>query len=440
MAGRTARPRRAVLEHARCALPQQSRPGHALARLARLLRAEALPNQGEWARWLSASVEVRHDPAIAAALAARGEVFIAQGFIARNNEGATAVLGRGGSDTSAAYFGALLKAEVVEIWTDVPGMFSANPRQVPDARLLCRLDYAEAQEIATTGAKVLHPRCIHPVRDGRVPIRIKDTNRPHLPGTEIVWNTQAGAPSVKAISSRKGITLVSMESISMWQQVGFLADVFEAFKRHGLSVDLIGSAETNVTVSLDPSDNLLNSDVLARLCADLEAFCRVKVIAPCAAITLVGRGMRAMLHRLGRARRVRRARRASDFAVLEQLQPDLRHRRGAGRFAGSAPARLADPRRSHARRRHDFRAELERTCPCGRGDATAAWQPRTQGPARARRRRDSMLRLQPDQVREQACGPGRARHGRPLALRAEGQSACADPAHSSMPKASPSSA
>jgi diaminopimelate decarboxylase/aspartate kinase len=84
----------------------------------------------------------------------------------------------------------------------------------------------------------------------------------------------------------------------MWQQVGFLADVFEAFKRHGLSVDLIGSAETNVTVSLDPSDNLLDSDVLARLCADLERCCRVKVIAPCAAITLVGRGMRSMLHRL----------------------------------------------------------------------------------------------------------------------------------------------
>ena len=259
---------------------------------------EALPNQSDWGRWLSASVRVRHDPSIAAALAKRGDVFIAQGFIARSGESATAVLGRGGSDTSAAYYGALLKAEAVEIWTDVPGMFSANPRQVPDARLLARLDYAEAQEIATTGAKVLHPRCIHPVREERVPIRIKDTNRPDLPGTEIVWNTQSTAPSIKAISSRKGITLVSMESISMWQQVGFLSDVFEAFKRHGLSVDLIGSAETNVTVSLDPSENLLSTDVLARLCVDLEAFCRVKVIAPCAAITLVGRGMRAMLHRL----------------------------------------------------------------------------------------------------------------------------------------------
>jgi diaminopimelate decarboxylase/aspartate kinase len=84
----------------------------------------------------------------------------------------------------------------------------------------------------------------------------------------------------------------------MWQQVGFLADVFAEFKRHGLSVDLIGSAETNVTVSLDPSENLVTSDVLSALATDLAKICRVKVIAPCAAITLVGRGMRSLLHRL----------------------------------------------------------------------------------------------------------------------------------------------
>ena len=103
---------------------------------------------------------------------------------------------------------------------------------------------------------------------------------------------------MKAISRRNGIVLVSMESIGMWQQVGFLADVFERFKRHGLSVDLIGSSETNVTVSLDPSDNLVSTDVLAKLSEDLAEVCRVKVIAPCAAITLVGRGMRSLLHRL----------------------------------------------------------------------------------------------------------------------------------------------
>jgi bifunctional diaminopimelate decarboxylase / aspartate kinase len=257
-----------------------------------------LPNQNAWGRYLSASVPTTPDRAFAEALAARGDLFITQGFMARNEAGETVILGRGGSDTSASYFGALLKAEKVEIWTDVAGMFSANPRQVPSARLLSRLDYEEAQEIATTGAKVLHPRCINPVREARVPLAIRDTNHPDLAGTEIAAGAPDAAPSVKAISSRSGITLISMESIGMWQQVGFLADVFEFFKRHGLSIDLVGTSETNVTVSLDPTENLVNTDVLSALCTDLAKICRVKVIAPCAAITLVGRGMRSMLHRL----------------------------------------------------------------------------------------------------------------------------------------------
>jgi diaminopimelate decarboxylase/aspartate kinase len=262
------------------------------------LLSAPLPNQNAWGRYLSASVPTAFDPTLGETLAARGDVFVTQGFIARNAARETVILGRGGSDTSASYFGALLKAEKVEIWTDVAGMFSANPRQVPNARLLARLDYEEAQEIATTGAKVLHPRCINPLREARVPLVIKDTNHPDLAGTEIAASAVDAAPSVKAISSRSGITLIAMESIGMWQQVGFLADVFEHFKRHGLSIDLISSAETNVTVSLDPSENLVNTDVLSALCTDLAKVCRVKVIAPCAAITLVGRGMRSMLHRL----------------------------------------------------------------------------------------------------------------------------------------------
>jgi bifunctional diaminopimelate decarboxylase / aspartate kinase len=262
------------------------------------LHAQPMPNQNAWGRYLSASVPTAHDAGLIDTLVARGELFVTQGFIARNAANETVILGRGGSDTSASYFGALLNAEKVEIWTDVAGMFSANPRQVPNARLLSRLDYEEAQEIATTGAKVLHPRCINPVREARVPLAIKDTNHPDFEGTEIAAIVMDAAPSVKAISSRSGITLIAMESIGMWQQVGFLADVFEHFKRHGLSIDLVGTSETNVTVSLDPNENLVNTDVLSALCTDLAKVCRVKVIAPCAAITLVGRGMRSMLHRL----------------------------------------------------------------------------------------------------------------------------------------------
>jgi diaminopimelate decarboxylase/aspartate kinase len=261
------------------------------------LLSEPMPNQSAWGRYLSAQVPAASDAALIAKLPALGQVFITQGFMARNAARETVILGRGGSDTSASYFGALLDAEIVEIWTDVAGMFSANPRSVPNARLLSRLDYEEAQEIATTGAKVLHPRCINPVREAGVPLAIKDTNYPELAGTEISAAIADALPSVKAISSRAGITLISMESIGMWQQVGFLADVFEIFKRHGLSIDLVGTAETNVTVSLDPTENLVNTDVLSALCTDLAKVCRVKVIAPCAAITLVGRGMRSMLHK-----------------------------------------------------------------------------------------------------------------------------------------------
>lgn len=262
------------------------------------LQAIALPNQNAWSTRLSVTCRHQIDATRRAQFDRQpNRLLLTQGFIARHADGGTAILGRGGSDTSAAYFGALLGAQRVEIWTDVPGMFSANPREVPDSRLLTRLDYAEAQEIATTGAKVLHPRAIGPCRDAGVPIMILDTERPDLPGTRIDGGVTT-VPGVKAISRRNGIVLVSMENIGMWQQVGFLADIFERFKRHGLSVDLIGSSETNVTVSLDPSDNLVNSNVLEALSADLAEVCRVKVIAPCAAITLVGRGMRSLLHRL----------------------------------------------------------------------------------------------------------------------------------------------
>ena len=256
------------------------------------------PNQSAWSQRLSVNCLWQADPGWRARLAAEpARVLLTQGFIARHLDGGTAILGRGGSDTSAAYFGALLGASRVEIWTDVPGMFSANPHEVPDARLLKRLGYAEAQEITTTGAKVLHPRSIKPCRDAGVPMAILDTERPDLHGT-LIDRSAATVPGVKAISRRNGVVLVSVEDIGMWQQVGYLADVFGLFRQHGLSVDLIGTSQTNITVSLDPSENLLSDDVLAALAADLEKVGRVKVIAPCAAITLVGRGMRSLLHKL----------------------------------------------------------------------------------------------------------------------------------------------
>ncbi|WP_374012126.1 bifunctional aspartate kinase/diaminopimelate decarboxylase [Pseudoxanthomonas koreensis] len=256
------------------------------------------PNQSPWSQRLSVNCRWQGDDDWRSRFAEQPtRMLLTQGFICRHGDGGTAVLGRGGSDTSAAYFGALLGARRVEIWTDVPGMFSANPREVPDARLLSRLGYAEAQEITTTGAKVLHPRSIKPCRDSGVPMAVLDTENPDMYGT-VIDRSAATVPGVKAISRRNGVVLVSVEDIGMWQQVGYLADVFELFRKHALSVDLIGTSQTNVTVSLDPSENLLSQDVLSALAADLEKIGRVKVIVPCAAITLVGRGMRSLLHML----------------------------------------------------------------------------------------------------------------------------------------------
>src|SRR5690606_8678126 len=184
------------------------------------LDAIELPNQSDWGKRLSVSCRREADDAWRTRFAAQpARLLLTQGFIARHGDGGTAVLGRGGSDTSAALFGGLLRAQGVEIWTDVPGMFTANPREVPDARLLTRLDYAEAQEIATTGAKVLHPRSLGPCRVSGVPMSILDTGRPELPGTRIDGNA-APIPGVKAISRRNGIVLVSMETVGMWQSVG----------------------------------------------------------------------------------------------------------------------------------------------------------------------------------------------------------------------------
>lgn len=253
-------------------------------------------------RYLNAACSADADPALQTQLAASpGDALITQGFIARDAEGDTVLLGRGGSDTSAAYFAARLQAERLEIWTDVPGMFTANPRQVGAARLLRHLGYEEAQEIATTGAKVLHPRCIEPVRRHRIPLHVKCTTAPDLAGTVIGPEIEEGAARVKAISARNGLTLVSMETLGMWQQVGFLADVFATFKRHGLSIDSVATSDSNVTVSLDPSANALDRASMLALIDDLSSTCTAKVIGPCAAISLVGRNIRSILHRLAPA-------------------------------------------------------------------------------------------------------------------------------------------
>ena len=266
-----------------------------------LLRAEARDSASVKAEYLSATCDFRPDAAVQARLGALAPLVITQGFIASNEAGETVLLGRGGSDTSGAYFAAILGARQLEIWTDVPGMFSANPRSTPAARQLLELTYDEAQEIATAGAKVLHPRCLLPARQFEIPLYVYATQAPQSGGTRISTQPVSDAAQVKAVCVKKGVTLVSLDSPGMWHQVGFLADAFQVFKRHGLSVDLVSTSETNVTVSLDPQANTLDADTLQRLQADLAPLCRAELIGPCASVSLVGRNIRSILPQLGPA-------------------------------------------------------------------------------------------------------------------------------------------
>ncbi len=265
-----------------------------------MLSAEERAGASAKASVLSAVCSFTPDHVLEQRLHAMSPVVITQGFIASDSDGNTVLLGRGGSDTSGAYFAAKLRARRLEIWTDVPGMFSANPRQVPTARLLRSLHYDEAQEIATSGAKVLHPRCILPVRQYGIPLHVYATQAPQLQGTVLSADGDDTA-LVKAVCTKKGITLIALESPGMWHQVGFLADAFQVFKAHGMSVDLVSTSETNVTVSLDPAANTLDSALLGALVSDLSRLCRVQVIGPCASVSLVGRNIRAILHQLGGA-------------------------------------------------------------------------------------------------------------------------------------------
>src|SRR5580698_5390421 len=265
------------------------------------LKADERSGASARANFLSATCDYAPDEALRTQLDGLTGVVVTQGFIASDAAGDTVLLGRGGSDTSAAYFAAKLLAERLEIWTDVPGLFSANPRSTPQARLLLSLHYDEAQEIASSGAKVLHPRCILPAKSQGIPIAIYATHSPTLEGTHVSADAGDGVAQVKAVCIKKGITLVSLESPGTWHEVGFLADAFQIFKDHGLSVDLVSTSETNVTVSLDPAVNTLDQRLLKALISDLSQLCRVQVLGPCASVSLVGRNIRGILHQLGEA-------------------------------------------------------------------------------------------------------------------------------------------
>lgn len=264
-----------------------------------VLKSEPMPRILPHEEFLSA--QCNHDPDLPLQNI-NSDVVMTQGFIASDENGRTVLTGWGGSDTSAAYFASKLEAKRLEIWTDVPGMFTANPEHVPGARLLKQLEYSEAQELASCGAEILHPRCIEPLRAQKIPLHIRSTSNPSLDGTIISKDTDSYGAQVKAIATRSDLTLIAVETPRMWHSVGFLAKVCQAFERHSLSIGMVATSETNVTISIDSVYGFsLDDSTIDALLSDLNEFCHADCIRDCAAVSMVGRNIRSVLHELGPA-------------------------------------------------------------------------------------------------------------------------------------------
>lgn len=248
--------------------------------------------------YLNAYCDCDPNPSILQEFSSDNSLVVTQGFTASNHLGETVVLGRGGSDTSAAYLAVIIQARHVEIWTDVAGVYTANPKLIPEARLLPSLDYEEAQEMALMGGKVLHPRTLAPLQQAKIPLWVRSSYELHLKGTLIAEQSGYQDSQIKSIISKKGVMLIQMTALAMWRQAGFLAQIFDCFKRHAISVDLISTSEMNVTISLDLTRNELQRSVIDALLKDLNEFCLAELIGPCGAISLIGRRMRSMLYKL----------------------------------------------------------------------------------------------------------------------------------------------
>ena len=248
-------------------------------------------------QWLSASCAAGPDSALGSLWSGLSPVLITQGFIASGPDGRTALLGRGGSDTSAALLAGRLQARELEIWTDVPGLFSADPRLIPTARLLMDVDYAEALEMAASGARVVHPRCIRAAAETQTPLLIKDVNRPEASGTRI-GDAAAHEPGIKTVTCQEGMAVMLLQNLDARRQVGFLAGVFEVFRRRGISVDLVATSETTTTVAVNKAANHLGPAELDDLADDLGSLCTVERFDDCVCVNLVGRGARTALSRL----------------------------------------------------------------------------------------------------------------------------------------------
>ena len=252
-----------------------------------------LKAQGITARLLPAldfmSIDVHQEPEIdaiehklKALISAKGVcgLFITQGYICRNHEGNIDNLKRGGSDYSASLIGAALKAEEVQIWTDIDGMHNNDPRIVEKTFPVSELSFDEAAELSYFGAKILHPASIWPAQKFNIPVRLLNTMQPNVPGTFISQSTSQD--EVKAIAAKDGIVAIKIKSSRMLLAYGFLRKVFEVFEKYRTPIDMITTSEVAVSLTIDDSTNL--QDILD----ELQGFGKVEVDRDQTIICIVG--------------------------------------------------------------------------------------------------------------------------------------------------------
>ena len=241
-----------------------------------------------------------------------GLIPVTQGFIGATADGVPTTLGRGGSDFTAALLGAALGAGRVEIWTDVNGLMTADPRIVPGARTLSAASYEEAAELATFGARVLHPATAMPLVRAGIPIVVLNSTRPELPGTTIEPQAELermGDSPIRSISWKRGITVVNVRAPRMLGTYGFLRAMFEVFERHEVVVDVLASGEVSVSLTVEDRSRL---DPVVR---DLSELGEVWIEAGRAIVSVVGIGLRGTP---GLASRIFRAVQPANVEVISQ--------------------------------------------------------------------------------------------------------------------------
>jgi aspartate kinase len=209
-----------------------------------------------------------------------GKLIVAQGFISSTEKGVTTTLGRGGSDYSATIIGSALSAEEVQIWTDVDGIMTSDPRFIKGAKPIESMTYSEAGELAFFGAKVVHPATIQPAVKQRIPVWVKNSLNPSAPGTAIL--PEVNDKGIKAITGKKSVTVVSVSSSHMLNAYGFLKNIFTIFDRFKTPVDLISTSEVSVSMTID------HLEKVDQIVKELEEMGTVTVEYNKAIICLVG--------------------------------------------------------------------------------------------------------------------------------------------------------